>query len=158
MAIFLMLLKFFTNNMNDDGSLPVARFQGLWTSLLECGDLDRGFDCHRFKVIRDFFSELGLIDWQDESFVVGRMGIKGRAAKWKASQELLEILCLEEEREKKNNLYRNTYVNLLPNWSKSLIQSSPNECIRPVEFKKLMIPDWNSEEVQRMTGFWTVAA
>ena len=37
LAIFLMLLRFFTNNMNADGSLPVARWREMWKALFGAG-------------------------------------------------------------------------------------------------------------------------
>ena len=70
-AIFLMLVKFFTNNMNKDGSLPVNRWRNLWNALFEAGDLNRAFCPQRFKAIRDYFSSLGLLDWADEKYWVG---------------------------------------------------------------------------------------
>ncbi|WP_156513020.1 hypothetical protein [Planctomyces sp. SH-PL62] len=96
-AAFLLLLKFFTDRMNADGTLPVKRFKVLWTGLYQASDLQRAFDCHRFKKTRDYLSDLGLIDWQDSTFVVPRFDEagkkrKGRACKWKAGPVLLEML------------------------------------------------------------------
>ena len=96
-AAFLLLLKFFTNRMNADGTLPVRRFEGLWTGLYEAGDVGRSFDCHRFKAIRDYLSDLGLIAWEDETYVVPRIDEsgkrrKGRACKWKAGRALMDML------------------------------------------------------------------
>lgn len=103
-AIFLICLRFFTGRMNADGSLPVRRFEGLWTGLYEAGDVGRAFDCHRFKRIRDYLSDLGLIDWQDHTYVVPRfdesgMLKKGRACKWKAGEQLMEMLDWEKREE-----------------------------------------------------------
>lgn len=99
-AAFLLLLKFFTNRMNADGTLPVKRFEGLWTGLYEAGDVGRAFDCHRFKTIRDYLSDLGLIDWVDNNYVVPRIDEtgkmrKGRACKWKAGRVLMDMLAWE---------------------------------------------------------------
>ena len=100
-AIFLVCLKFFTGRMNADGTLPVKRFQGLWSAMYEAGDADRAFDCHRFKVIRDYISDLGLLDWEDRTFVApmkdhhGRR-FNGRACKWKANEELMAMLGWEK--------------------------------------------------------------
>jgi hypothetical protein len=35
------LLRFFTRNMNDNGTLPWARFEGLWTAVYHAGDIER---------------------------------------------------------------------------------------------------------------------
>jgi hypothetical protein len=100
-AVFLLCLKFFTGRMNADGTLPVKRFQGLWSSMYEIGDVDRAFDCHRFKVIRDYLSDLGLLDWEDMTFVAPTTDYHGRrfngcACKWKASQTLMGMLDWEK--------------------------------------------------------------
>ena len=101
-AAFLLLLKFFTDRMNADGTLPVRRFEALWTGLYEAGDVGRSFDCHRFKAIRDYLSNLGLIDWEDETYVVPRIDEsgrrrKGRACKWKAGRALMDMLDWQQE-------------------------------------------------------------
>jgi hypothetical protein len=56
MAVFLMLLKFFSSHMNKDGTLPTARYQEMWNSLYGAGDISRAWNCNRFKVMRD-------LDW-----------------------------------------------------------------------------------------------
>jgi hypothetical protein len=99
-AVFLMCLKFFTGRMNVDGTLPVKRFEGLWSALYEERDVGRAFDCHRFKAIRDYLSDLGLLDWEDRTFVAPRNdrdGTKrnGRACKWKAGEVLMGMLDWE---------------------------------------------------------------
>lgn len=96
-AVFLMLLRFFTGNMNQDGSLPQARFKGLWTALFTSGDIDRPFDDKRFAAIRNYLSSLGLLDWQDEQYRLGWTGDdrqyhRGQACRWKASALLMEML------------------------------------------------------------------
>jgi hypothetical protein len=96
-AIFLMLLKFFSENMNADGSLPVERWKKMWTSLYEAGDVSRAFCPQRFKAIRDFLSSLQLLDWKDRSYCLGWYDQngeyhKGTACKWQASGELIEML------------------------------------------------------------------
>ena len=97
LSIFLMLLRFFTNNMNADGSLPVARWREMWAALHGAADVGRAWCHHRFATIRNFVSDKGLLAWQDESFVVGVCGddgmfVLGRASKWKGSEELMSRL------------------------------------------------------------------
>jgi hypothetical protein len=96
-AIFLMLLKFFTENMNGDGSLPVNRWSEMWKSVFEAGDINRAFCPQRFKTIRDHLSGLQLLDWKDENFQIGWHDDagkyhKGKACKWKATETLIEML------------------------------------------------------------------
>jgi hypothetical protein len=95
-AIFLLCLRFFTNHMNENGTLPWARFEGLWTALKREGDVERAFNPKRFAAIRNHLSSLVvdgevLLEWEDETYSAGR------ACKWRASEKLMEMI--EEERE-----------------------------------------------------------
>lgn len=96
LAIFLMLLRFFTDNMNPDGSLPTERWKGMWKALYEAGDVDRAWCHHRFATIRNFLSEKDLLFWEDEGFVIGAevhgRYVPGKAAKWRASEILMARL------------------------------------------------------------------
>ena len=103
-AIFLMLLKFFTEDMNADGSLPVERWKKMWNSLFEAGDINRAFCPQRFKVIRDHLSSLQLLDWRDRSYSLGWYDQdgqyhKGKACKWQASERLMGMLEVPAEQE-----------------------------------------------------------
>ena len=94
MAVFLMLLNFFTKNMNPDGSLPTARWRAMWEALSQGGDVDRSWCHHRYATMRNFVSDRELLSWEDEGFVAGVLRFDGRfvpgkAAKWRASQELM---------------------------------------------------------------------
>jgi hypothetical protein len=93
-AVFATLLKFFTDNRNTDGSLPVARIRSLWKSLYECGDITRAWDHHRFMWLRNRFTTLELIDWEDSTYVVGdkEHGIVGQACKWHGSENFLNTI------------------------------------------------------------------
>ena len=56
-AIFLVLLEFFNENPNEDGSMPYKRFAKMWHRLYEDGDVGRCFDNKKFAWIRDRVSE-----------------------------------------------------------------------------------------------------
>ncbi len=95
-AVFLLLLRFFTRNMNENGTLPWARFEGLWTALYHAGDIQRAFNSKRFAAIRNHLSSLAvdgevLLEWEDETYSMGQ------ACKWRASEKLMNMM--EEERE-----------------------------------------------------------
>lgn len=97
-AVFLLLLRFFRGNMNENGTLPYARFEGLWTALFRAGDIDRAFNPKRFAAIRNHLSSLlvdgeALLEWEDETFTLGR------ACKWRASEKLMELIEQEQEKE-----------------------------------------------------------
>ena len=91
-AIFLVLLEFFGENPNEDGSMPYKRFAGLWNKLYQDGDVGRCFDNKRFAWIRNRVSEKGGIEWVDTTYSVGFRDVKGKAAKWKASAELKALM------------------------------------------------------------------
>ncbi len=96
-AIFLLLLRFFSENMNTDGSMPVRRWKKMWQALFEAGDINRAFCPQRFKVIRDHLSSLQLLDWQDETYRIGWFDEdgeyhKGKSSKWHASERLMGML------------------------------------------------------------------
>jgi hypothetical protein len=95
-AVFLLLLRFFTNNMNNNGTLPWARFEVLWAALYHTGDVERAFNPKRFAAVRNHLSSLVvdgevLLEWEDETYSAGR------ACKWRASEKLMNML--EQERE-----------------------------------------------------------
>ena len=106
LGIMLGLVKFFTNNMETNGALPTKRFKTLWECLYEKGQINRAWNCNRFKAMRDLLSSLGLIDWKESTFQVGHYEQgeykKGKAAKWKGSAELMGLLdlCLSKEEER----------------------------------------------------------
>jgi hypothetical protein len=95
-ALFLLLLRFFTNNMNENGTLPWARFEALWTALYHAGDVERAFNPKRFAANRNHLSSLVvdgevLLEWEDETYSAGR------ACKWCAAEKLMTMM--EQERE-----------------------------------------------------------
>ena len=99
LGIFLMELRFFSRNMNQDGSLPTERFRALWEAMLDKGDIARAWDYKRHAAMRNYLSSLGWLTWEDERYSPGCGRQKGQAAKWRASDELLELLKSVEEEE-----------------------------------------------------------
>jgi hypothetical protein len=103
MAIFLMILRLFNDHMNVNGYLPTARWRGLWTAMHESGVIDRTWCHHRYVAMRNLLSARELLAWEDQGYVIGDLGLKGRyipgnAAKWRAGSRLMALL---EEMEKK---------------------------------------------------------
>jgi hypothetical protein len=96
----VVLLRFFTENRNPDGSLPQRRVQELWTALYDAGDFSRPWNHHRWKAIRDWMSEMGWIEWQDHRYQIGTGRGDGRACKWRLHEEFvqqLDWLALHQE-------------------------------------------------------------
>ena len=91
-AVFLVLLEFFTEHPNPDGSMPYKRFAGLWQKLYDDGEVNRQFDNKRFAWIRNRVSSQGGIAWEDVTYCPGVGDEKGKATKWKASEELLALM------------------------------------------------------------------
>lgn len=104
MAIFLMLLEHFsTKGKNDNGAMPFARFENTWQALYRAGDVTRPWDHHRYKALRQYLSDRGLINWIDDTYVapivVDDVTVKaGRCCEWEASEELLAILNTEKRK------------------------------------------------------------
>lgn len=92
-AVFCVLLRWFTDHPVTSGrkkdTLPVRKVEGLWNALHEAGTADRPFNCHRFKVIRDYLSKNRHIDWIDHRYqwtnrdAVGQVVKEGIACKWR---------------------------------------------------------------------------
>jgi hypothetical protein len=101
-AVFCVLLRWFTANPVKTGrrknTLPVRKVQGLWTSLYEAGVCERPFNCHRFKVIRDFLSRNKHIDWIDHHYswtahdAQGNAETEGVACKWGLTAHFVAVL------------------------------------------------------------------
>ena len=105
-AVAMVLLRHFKIDPNSDGSLPTRRVGELWTGLFSAGDVQRGWNHHRWKVIRDFLSEHGHIDWKEhryeyETIVRDESGKKdlkkskqGIACKWGISDAFSQHLTM----------------------------------------------------------------
>jgi hypothetical protein len=97
MAIALAIVKACSMKPNSDGSMPTARIKAIWDSLYETGEVERAFDYHRWKAIRDTMEIQGGLEMVDRRFYTGFVGmdgreIKGRAAKWHMAEWLVEKL------------------------------------------------------------------
>jgi hypothetical protein len=91
-AVAMVLLRHFKADPNVDGSLPCRRVEKIWTALFNAVDIDRPWNHHRWKAIRDFLSGNGHIDWTDHRYeygVVVQDGTvkKGIACKWSITDE-----------------------------------------------------------------------
>jgi hypothetical protein len=92
-AIWLMIAKFFTDNMNEDGSMPWARFKGMWAALYKAGDVDRAWSTDRNKSIRNYLFDQGwCCDVEENKYYPGTQFTDGQAAKWRLSAELMALL------------------------------------------------------------------
>lgn len=168
LAIMLMLWDFFESKPNEDMTMPVKRFKKSWQKLYENGHVSRQWNDHRFAVLRNHLSELGLIDWIDEEFEFfeGRPG-KGTACKWKMNQLMVEILedCAEikvqkSEESEIENEYREERENFIETESSSLTsilkkhsQSRLKENLQLLERGEIIEPRrriWTTERVEQL--------
>ena len=119
-AICTMIVEHCSRNMNIDGSLPTARIKAFWDCMYDCGDISRCWNAKRYAAIRNYFSSVKVIDWQDETYRLGYGNDKGQAAKWKFNDQFLAELEKigverEEEEEEGDILYRHSFsFTLLP--------------------------------------------
>jgi hypothetical protein len=109
----VVLLRFFTENRNPDGSLPQRRVQELWTALYEAGDFLRPWNHHRWKAIRDWLSEMGWLHWQDHRYQIGAGHERGRACRWRLHDgfvQNLDLLALHHDDEEGGASFVDTVV------------------------------------------------
>jgi hypothetical protein len=97
LAIGLAIVKFCTTQMNADGSMPTGRIKAIWDGLFRGGDVQRAFDYHRWKAIRDFIEMKDGLVMEDRRFYTGYVTdggevIKGKAAKWHMAGWLMQKL------------------------------------------------------------------
>ena len=97
LAIALPIVKFCSQNRNSDGTMPTKRIKRIWDGLFAEGEVDRAFDYHRWRVIRDLMETQGGLEMEDRHFYTGFVNqagtlIKGKAAKWKMVDWLIEKL------------------------------------------------------------------
>jgi hypothetical protein len=77
--------------------MPTERIKRIWDTLFENGEVDRAFDYHRWSVIRDLIETQGGLEMIDRRYYTGFINeagrlIKGRAARWKMADWLIEVL------------------------------------------------------------------
>ncbi|MFN6190222.1 MAG: hypothetical protein ACK48S_04745 [Planctomycetia bacterium] len=181
-SLFIMFLKFFSENMNPDGSLPFARFEKFWNAVFESGDIDRGFQTNRFCVIRNYLSSLGLIEWEDAKYKIGNMCADGKrrggkAAKWRASLKLLDLIGMVELAEKEGNIpdvsaeaagansgsrrERSFAITNITHHIQNLTPTPYSMTIRPVEIHDppplMLNPDEIMSHLPQIETMWTVA-
>jgi hypothetical protein len=97
LAISLSILKFCSRNMNSDGTMPTRRIKVIWDQMYENGEVDRAFDYHRWRVIRNLIEVQGGLEMEDRHFYTGFVNdrgheIRGLAAKWKLADWLIQKL------------------------------------------------------------------
>lgn len=86
-------------------AMPTRRIEAVWRMVVQSGITSRGFDTHRWKVIRNKLSELGLLNWSDNTYVpptIDQFGdqVRGRCMVWTFGGELLEFIRGVQERER----------------------------------------------------------
>ena len=99
LAVLLLILEACTMRMNADGSMPTARVMKNWDLLYRDDAVPRPFNHKRYAAMRDYLSREGLLTWEDEAYLPHQFnpGGKGRAARWRASERLMEMI--EEAKE-----------------------------------------------------------
>lgn len=89
-AVAMVIVRHFKDEPNGDGTLPTRRAGELWTALYRAGDVQRGWNHHRWKAIRDFCSARGHLDWTDHRYQYGmdaEKSVRGIACKWEITDD-----------------------------------------------------------------------
>jgi hypothetical protein len=97
LAIAFAVIRTCTLKMNADGTLPTERIRAIWDRMYLNGEVDRAFDYHRWKTIRDLIEVKGGLVMEDRHYYTGftnALGqeIKGKAARWHMASWLVEKL------------------------------------------------------------------
>jgi hypothetical protein len=96
-AVLCVLLRYFFLNRNADDTLPTWRVGEFWNALYACGQADKPFNHHRFKVLRDYLSEHGHIEWTDHRYQCPEGDSQGVACKWRLTDHFFGLLDLAGE-------------------------------------------------------------
>ncbi len=97
LAIALPIVKYCSQKRNADGTMPTRRIKVIWDRLFAEGEVDRAFDYHRWRVIRNLIEVQGGLEMEDRRFYTGFVNeagtlIKELAAKWKMADWFIEKL------------------------------------------------------------------
>ena len=79
--VFVAIQQWIKDHPNVEGTNPYTRCAHHWNMLQAQGIAEHKFNYNRYKAIRDFFSDLGLIDWVDCRHYPG-VDNDGVACKW----------------------------------------------------------------------------
>ena len=97
LAIALPIVKYCSQNINLDGTMPTRRIKRIWDAMFAEDEVERAFDYHRWKTLRNLMETQGGLEMEDRRFCTGFVNesgefIKGMAAKWKMTDWLVEKL------------------------------------------------------------------
>ena len=102
-ATWLAIVAYITLHQNDDKAMPSRRIAAIWRALYQEKLVRRPHCFKRSAVIRNYFSDLGLIDWQDDRYWVGDKPTKfggeikkGVCCKYSLVAQLMEELGFGE--------------------------------------------------------------
>jgi hypothetical protein len=171
LAVMLMLCEFCTNDLHENGGLPTKRIVRLWDSLFEAGDVVRPFNARRYSAMRNFLSDLGLIQWEDQTYTVGwRTGKdRGVCMKWRLSREIMaqlkladmkirDVDCSSMGNEHELDPLLIQVSQTIHDWVKNLDFCDPEQQIRPDELLEFD-PKWfDPDRITRLTGCWETQA
>lgn len=166
LAIWLMLVQFCTEKLDENGGLPTARIKGLWNKLKGDDEITRSWNSRRHKSIRDFLSDLGLISWQDQTYqpgwYEGEVFKKGVCMKWCLSEELMEKMAVVHDLPNKKEEERHALLihdsHLFADWVSELVVCEPEDQIRPIEILKIDVTRYDPDKVTAYVGYFEVMA
>ena len=102
-AIFLAIIAYITCHQGDDKAMPSRRIGAIWDAMYREKSIMRPHCVKRVAAIRNYLSDLGLIDWQDDRYWVGDKATKfggeiknGVCCKYSLGAQLMEELGFGE--------------------------------------------------------------
>jgi hypothetical protein len=145
LQVALAVLRACTLDMNADGSMPVMRVKALWDKAHEAGDTTRAFSFHRFGAIRNALSDMGLLEWEDDTYRFGK------ACKWKLGERLMGTM----EQALSSTTIPSPSPILVCNMVAESLRGRPEQVgLRPKRvFPSELRTDWDSELVEAGLGW-----
>ena len=92
-AVCFAILRFVYDHPHKDGTFPQKRAESLWNEAYTKGLIDCGWNHYRWIAVRNFLTENGFIDWDDNTyFHYFGEAKKGRACKWTVTTGFYRML------------------------------------------------------------------
>lgn len=153
-AAMMLITNECSINPYDNGALPVGRIRRAWWALQDAEIIDRSFKPNRIAVIRDWLSDLGLIEWTDCKYHYYAEGHdkrgQGKAMQWSLTDQFLQ-----EIKDLLSSIITTSVQAIRYTQTKSVVPNAP--IIRPVltiPLDDYQIEDKKQRQREQIIGKW----
>lgn len=97
-AVMFAIMRFVYDHPHKDGTFPQSRAEALWNAAYDQGLITCTWNHYRWTAMRNFLSENGFIEWEDNTYVhhFGECK-KGRACKWTVTDGFYSMLSEDRD-------------------------------------------------------------